>query len=136
MNIANFPLVSIVGVAILQVKLNPIHSNLASIKNLIETNLVQEKHIKLGKTNKEQTLKDNLISISLFPLLPLFRHRFPALSGDQTGNLHRKVQYLLDESFLNEEPSVRSYQRSDCGAVLGSSLELFAIMEKGQGTAG
>ena len=37
------------------------------------------------------------------------------------GNLHRRVQYLLEESSLKEGPRVRLYHRSGSGAVLGSS---------------
>lgn len=47
------------------------------------------------------------------------------------------MQYLLEDSSLKEEPSVRLYQRSDWGAVLGSSLELLAMAKtESQGEEG
>lgn len=51
-------------------------------------------------------------------------------------HLHRRVQYLLEESCLKEGPRVRLYQRSGWGAVLGSSLSLaiffsFWVSERG-----
>lgn len=46
------------------------------------------------------------------------------------------MQYLFDESSLNEEPRVRLYQRSGSGPVFGSSLELFAICDKDQEIVG
>lgn len=45
-------------------------------------------------------------------------------------NLHRRVQYLLGDSSLNEGPRVRLYHLSDSGAVLGSSLDLLAIVKE------
>ena len=42
-------------------------------------------------------------------------------------DLQRRVQNLLEESFLKEGPKVRLYHRSDWGADFGSSFVLFAI---------